>query len=249
MTQINSNSASEEPEPSDKQPSNLQPIEKGEFVSLPSVERDYEALFKEVSKLDENDLVVRKNCKFCNHPNRFDAELKWEKSGGSFAMVQKYFDELCVLDPTLPHMTYQNIRDHVYNHYKAQERKIFLREYSERLRDFINYKTSRDKMFEAQDAALEMQLFDIASSPNIDSCKKADVMCKIGKLRLEILLTQQRLKGELNVGHAMVEKFMNVWLHLIGAQKDEQVRKGLMDALDSFQSQIEGLGLGENASG
>jgi hypothetical protein len=213
-------------------------------VSLPGVENSYENLFREIAKLDEKDLIIRSNCKFCNHPLRAEAELKWEKTG-SYAVVQKLFDEYVAQNPGSDKMTYQNIRNHIWNHYKAQEKKIYLREYGERLQEFMNYKVNKDRMFEGLSAALQMQLMEIASNPTLDLIKKADVMTKIAKMLGDITLTQARLRGELETVSIMAEKFMNVWQHVIVNQKDEGVRKSLMDALDQFQEHMEGVTLPE----
>jgi hypothetical protein len=216
-------------------------------LTLPAVERNYQSLFKEITKFDEGDLILRPNCKFCNHPIRSEAELKWEKTN-SYAVVQKMFDDYREQHPQAPKMNYQNIKNHVWNHYKAQEKKIFLKEYGDRLQEFLNYKVNKDKMFEGLSAALEMQLMDIASNPTVDQIKKADAMTKIGKMLVDITVTQARLRGELETINVMAEKFMNIWVHIIGNQKDETVRKQLMDALDTFQEEMEGIAL-PDASG
>lgn len=216
------------------------PSENSDIIALPNVENNYQALFDEITKFDQNDLIVRSNCKFCVHPKRLEGELKWERTG-SFSVVQKQFEKWADENPALPRMTHQNIRNHVWNHYKAQEKKILLKEYGERLQEFLNYKINKDKMFDALSAALEMQLMEIASNPTVDLVKKADAMTKIGKMLLEITMTQARLRGELESVNVMAEKFMNVWLHIISNQRDESVRKQLMDALDNFQEQMEGI--------
>jgi len=138
---------------------------------MPFAEASYEKLFKQVTKLEEGNIIKKTNCKFCMHPARADAELEWEKSNrGGVMRVMKFFQDYRKEHPESPAMSSPNLRNHLFNHYSKQEQKMWLQEYSGRLMDFMNYKLGKDQMFEALSATMQMHLFDIASDPTIDSC-------------------------------------------------------------------------------
>ncbi len=239
MTPTTSNEPSEQPEKLSL------PVSSDESL-FPKIERDYENLFNQISKLEESQLIVRPNCKFCNHPARADGELKWEQSGGSYTMVEKFFAKYSEQNPQYPKMTYHNIHDHIWNHYTEQVRKIFLKEYGNRLQEFINFKVTTAKRFDGNLAVLEMQIFDLASNPMIDAIKKSQTIVQLMKMQLEISVAQAKLNGEMEHGAVMTEKFMNTWMHIMAKTKDENVRKGLMEALNDFQSELESVSFDVN---
>jgi len=197
-------------------------------------------MFKEVTKLEQDDIILRPNCKFCTHPLRREAETKWEQTHGSYAPVQRMFEKWEAEHPDEPKMNFHNIRNHLLQHYAKQEKKLWLHEYANECKAYMNYKISQDRRFEMLRAVMEKQLFDIGSDVSLDPIKQSDQLVKIGKMILEIDECQAKLRGDLKPVNVITERFMNVWLHVINNQDDESVRRKLMKALDDFQGQVQG---------
>lgn len=208
---------------------------------IPAVSKSYDSLFKEITKLEEGDVIVRQNCKFCTHPLRAEAERKFEQGNRtSYTLVLKFFQEHEKTNPELPTMNLSNIKAHILNHYIQQEKRAWMREYSGRLTEIMNYKISQDRMFEMLSATLEMKLHEIASDPTLDPLKQADTMTKIVKSKLEVIVVQNRLRGEMDAVNILTETLQNVWFHQIKSEKDPLVKRSLIRCLDAFQSKMEG---------
>lgn len=211
----------------------------GPVEGISKLDRTYNELFNAVSELDENNLIVRRNCKFCNHPIRHDAEKKWEQVAGSFSPVKKFFETWEKDNPGYPKMNGQNIRNHLLTHYAKQEQRLWLQEYAKECQSYMNYKISQDHRFEMLRAVIEKQLFDVGSNPTLDVIKKSDQMVKLTKSLLDIDECQAKLRGDLKPVSVITERFMDVWLHVINSQENEQTKIQLLSALDQFQEHMQ----------
>lgn len=208
-------------------------------TTLPKIEQTYSDLFKEVTKLNENNIIKRPNCKFCQHPIRREAESKWEQVSGSFAPVKKMFEKWEKDNPGHAPMNYQNLRSHLTTHYAKQEQKMWLKEYANDCRAYMNHKVSQDHRFELLHAIFEKQLFGIGSNPTLDPIKQSDQMVKLGKMLLDIDECQAKLRGDLKPVNVITERFHKIWVHVINNQEDDIVRRKLQLALDNFQGCFE----------
>jgi hypothetical protein len=209
--------------------------------ALPSVESGFGYFSDVVQKIYEKDVVCRPNCKFCNHPARIEAERVWEKTR-NFQSVLKFFsdfNEKNIEDKTLPDMSFQNIKPHLLKHYEDEQRAIFVREYSEHLREIVNYKINRDRMFEELSAMLSLKLMQAAADPRIDFNKSVDAITKLVKSLTEIWDLQAKLRGELATSDVIINKFQDAFLCVIRKESDDNVKRKLVEALDVFQEKIE----------
>ena len=138
-------------------------------------------------------------------------------------------------------MHFQNVKNHLLNHYEQQQRKVWLREYGDRLLEVMNKKVNDEFRLNVLTQQMEMKLHDIAADPRLDLCKQADAMTKLAKMIVDLTLTQAKLRGELQTVNIVTEKFTNIWYRAITAQKDPLVKRALMESLDTFQESLEGV--------
>lgn len=218
-------------------------------ITISGVEKTYDKLFKHMSILSANDVIIRKDCKFCNHPMRVDAELEYERVNRSFSPVLKFFQKWEEKNPEgfiwkSPHtqdlgpatMNFPNVRLHLLQHYAQVEKKKWLAEYGERVTEMMNYKIDKDKRFEMLSNVFEMKWHEIASNPLLDDHKQIDTLCKIAKSILEIDVVQARLRGEIQSVNIVIEKFTTTWAHAIKNAESPEVRNALVNTLDTFQN-------------
>ena len=214
---------------------------------IPQVKQSYDNLFKQITKLEKDDVIVRSNCKFCMHPARIEAERKFEQGNrSSFSLVLKFFKDYEKEHPDVPSMNMTNVRTHLLNHYLQQEKKIFMREYGQRLGAVLNYKMDQDRMFEMLSATLELKLHEIASDATLDPLKAADTITKIVKTKLDVIAIQSRLRGEMETVSIITNAFQNVFFHQIKNEQDPLVKRNLIKCLDAFQAKMEGTILPSN---
>jgi len=210
---------------------------------IPRVEQTYSNLFREVTKLNENDVICRSNCHFCTHPARQEAEKKWDQMHGSYPPVMKFFKRWEEDHPDHAVMSDQAVRNHLLKHYAKQEKRMWLKEYVSECQEYMKYRINLDQKFDMLSAVFEKQLFDVGSSENLDPIKQSDQMVKLGKMLIEIQECQAKLRGDLKPVNVMQEKLMNVWFHVINNQHDQRVKTQLMSALDTFQQHVQGEGV------
>jgi hypothetical protein len=211
-------------------------------VPLAKSEDTYEDYFNELSKLQENDVIVRSNCKFCTHPARAEAELRFEKSG-HFANVQHFFDEWNKTHPDAPAMNMVNIRTHIHNHYLQQQKSLWLREYSEKIRSVMNMKINDDRRLDMLRHQFEIKLFEIAADPTLDVLKAADAMVKIGKTIADITVVLGKLRGDIQPVQLLRQTFESAWEQIIIRETDVDIQRALLQSLSDFQSRLEGVPL------
>ena len=206
-------------------------------ICLPNVETKYEGWFKELSAINENDIICRPNCKICNSPFRSKAEDRWEESS-NFHAVLRLLNKLAEDNDNDTKFNVQNVRSHMLNHYDQQERQIWKKEYLNRLSDMMNYKISKDHTFECLSNALQDKFLSIASDPTICPIKQADTLVKISKTVSDIFKVQAELRGEIQSSQLISEKFVNIWVQLIGKEKDPSRQKALLEHLNLFREEM-----------
>lgn len=207
---------------------------------IDAVERTYEGLFNQVTKLNSKDIINRPNCKFCQHPIRAEAEERWERANrASFVVVEKVFKDYERDNPDAEKMNYTNISKHLKNHYAQQDKELWHKEYTLRLTSIMNYKIHQDKQFDMLNAALVDQFMKIGSNPKIDPIKQADAMTKISKNILDIAVTQSKLRGELDVMAVVKDKLRRAWTYMISQTDDPMAKRELISGLDYFQNLLE----------
>ncbi len=215
-------------------------------LSIPALENSYKSMFKQITKLGKGDIIVRSNCKFCNHPLRNAAEERFERNHHTgYTVIESMFRDFEKKNPDHATIGIQSVRNHLLNHYLQQEKQIQLREYAERKQAWINYKISKDQQYDSLSVSLLMQFEEIAADPKSDPLKKADALCKLSKTFSEIDLIQAKLRGELHSVQVLYEKLAKVWLHIISMQDSDEVKSILMEAMHSFESDVQSIDLEE----
>jgi len=215
-----------------------------EEFDIPALEEQYSTVFKHITKLDDGDIITRVNCKFCNHPARVQAERKFEQANRTnFALVLKFFKDWESQHPEsdIPPMNEMNVRSHLLNHYLQQEKRIWMREYGDRLKEIMNYRIDQDHRFAVLISTLELKLHEIASNPTLDPMKQADTMAKLTKAICDIVVTRGRLKSELESEQVILNKVASAWHRTISLTDHPEAKRRLMDALDTFKATLEGV--------
>jgi hypothetical protein len=221
-------------------------FEKETGIKIASIENTYDGLFATLHKLDPHDVITRSNCKLCNHPYRAETERKFEEVGRAYTTTFNFIKAWEKDNPQPVPINFTNVRSHLLQHYLKQERKIWLKEYAIDLKALMDYKVDQDHKFEMLGASLELKLHEIASDPTLDILKQADVMTKLVKSILEITVTQAKLRGEMQSVNIVIDKFQHVWFKLVNSQPNEEVKRALLDGLDTFQSELQGAILPES---
>lgn len=209
-------------------------------LSIPIIEDSYSAWFDQLTDLQEGDIIHRANCKFCNHPLRGHFETKWEETR-NFSMVQRLMNKWADENGGTQ-FNQQNVRAHLLNHYQQQERQIWKREYLDRMAAIMNYKISKDQMFEFLSNGLQTQFVEVASDPTLDLAKKSETMVKISKELCNMVELQAKLRGDIQGTQLIGEKFVKVWTHMVTSEADPTRRQDLLEHLDTFREEMGELG-------
>lgn len=214
--------------------------ENQEFL-LPSVDKTYDKYFEQITTLQANDVIVMPQCKFCNHPLRAPAEEKWELTKGqggkgSYTLVAKFLNEQS--DKYGVRFNAQNVSLHINHHYEQQLKRLWLREYGQHLAGIMNYKISKDEMFEALIQATQLKLFEMAANPDIEITKQADMMTKLTKSILDIYVVQAKLRGDIDTIDIYKEKFQNIIVNFIAKEQDSTRQRELIEQLDMAKSDL-----------
>ena len=212
------------------------------LTSLSSAESKYSRFLARMTDIGENDIIVRSNCKFCNHPARPQAEDKWERSGGSYASVIRFFEEYRKDHPDAPAMNAMNIRGHIDHHYKQQIRKLRMREYGDHLKAVMQERVDQMEMFEALTSSLQMKYVDVASDEEMGSSRQTDSMVKLAKILVDIAKFKAELSGDVQQINIFAERVLNVWTHAIQTEPDEDVKRKYLQVLNTLEAEVGGIG-------
>lgn len=212
-------------------------------ISLSKVSELYSEYYDELSKFEDGDVIIRPNCKFCLHPARVEAEKKYEDTK-SYKAVALFFEEYKKSHPDVEifdTMSATHISHHITQHYLQQQKRLWIKEYSERVLSVMNKKINDEHRLDMLSRQMEIKLTEIAADPTLDPIKQADSMVKLGKMISDLMLTQAKLKGDIEDVDLMSEKIISIWSKTIQIQSDHNVKRILIEALHSFESQWHGV--------
>lgn len=227
------------------QDQSLKKVEENEKFLLPEVEKKYDQYFDKITELKVGDIITHPQCKLCNHPLRAEAEAKWEqtkggRTRGSYTLVIKFLNEHAAEHGGIT-FKYQNVSVHLNHHYEQQLKRLWLREYGRHLADIMNYKTTKDEMFEALIQAQQLKLFETAANPELDPIKQADTMVKLNKAILETSIVQAKFRGDIDTIDIYKEKFHRIIVNYITNEKDPVRHRELIEQLDLAKNEIQGV--------
>lgn len=216
--------------------------EENQKFLLPNAEKTYDKYFQKITELQAGDIIVRPQCKFCNHPLRSQAEEQWEmtkgQSGkGSYRLVIKFLNEHADEYGGIK-FNHQNVSVHLNGHYEQQLKRLRYREYGQNLVDIQNYKIAKDEQFNALIQATQLKFFEVASDPDIDLVKQSAAMTQLTKSILEIYVVQAKLRGDIDTIDMYKEKFQNIIVNFIAKEPDSTRQRELIEQLDMAKSEL-----------
>jgi len=209
------------------------------------MEQQIDKVFDALIEVNSKDIIVRKNCKLCNHPFRFEAEQKWEELNYDYTNTTVWInDEIKKhnsdneLSQMWEYLSVQNVRNHMKGHYKEQERQIRLKEYSKKIEEVVKIKQSKEKLLEIGLAVCFENLGRIASvetDGNMKSEKsRSDALNKIMSTILSIVELQSRIEGEISTAQLVEERLSQVWVDAINKQNSEAKKTIMLGMLEDF---------------
>jgi hypothetical protein len=202
-------------------------------------------VFDSLIEVNQNDIIVRKNCKLCVHSMRFESEQKWEELNYDYTNTTvfindevKKHNEDNTLDEMWAYLTVQNVTNHMKNHYKEQERQIRLREYAKKIGDIVQIKQEKGKLLETALAVCFENLSRIASIDTANDMRseksRSDATMKIMSTVLSIVDLQSRIEGEVAAADIVKERFVQTWVDVINKEESDAKKAILCSMLEEF---------------
>lgn len=212
--------------------------EQEKILSLENLEKKRDSFIARLAEFEPEDIITRRNCKFCHHPARMEAEEYFARTG-SYAPVQRFFDTYCEQNPGSKKMSFRNIKDHLDHHYGQQHKKLQMSEYCRFLNDIVREKREKEMALESLFNSAELKYYEIVSDSTMDSAKQVDAMTKLGKLLIDIQKCQSEVGKEVKPINILIDKVQNIWHHAIKSEEDPKVQRKLMEVLDFFDKEMQ----------
>jgi len=214
-------------------------------VFTPETEQQIDKVFNSLIEINEKNIIVRKACKLCSHPLRFEAEQKWEESNFDYSQSCKWVNdeikkhnEENELSKMWDYIPLQNFRSHMKEHYKEQERQIRLKEYAKKIEEVVKIKQNKEKLLEVGLAVCFENLGRIASIETYGDIKsekaRSDSINKIMATMMGIIDLQTKIEGEIATAEMVHERLSNVWVNFINKQDSDAKKAILLEMLEDF---------------
>jgi hypothetical protein len=215
----------------------------------PQIEQNIEKVFNTLIEVNQEDIIVRDNCKLCNSSLRFEAEKQWEDLTKNFTKTTEWLNaEVDKLNLYLDdeekesNFTVHNVKNHMKNHYAEQERQIRLRDYSKKIEELVQVKQHKSHLLESCVAICYENLADIASTEVGDDIKerklRSDSINRIMSTMMSVIDLQNKIDGEISSADAMKSKFANIWIDIINREESDVKKRILMEMLEDFSKEI-----------
>lgn len=211
----------------------------------PDTEQSIDRIFDALVEVNDKDIIVRKNCKLCIHPLRFESEQKWEEVSFDYTQTTtwindeiKKHNEENKLSDMWEYISVQNVRNHMKGHYREQERQIRLKEYSKKIEEVVKIKQNKEKLLEIALAVCFENLGRIASvetDGNMKSEKaRSDALNKIMTTILSIVELQSKIESEISTAELVKERFVQTWINAINKEQSDAKKAIYVNMLEEF---------------
>ncbi len=215
--------------------------DKKEFM-VPALEKSYDTYFDQITEMQEGDIVTNQLCKFCMHPLRAEAESKWEQTKGehgkgSYIRVINFLNSKADEHDGVT-FTYGNVTAHLRHHYEQTVKRTRLRNYAKDISKYMNYKQSKNEMFESLVQANYHKFLETGANYELDPVKQADMMTKLTKCILEISTAQAKMSGDVNAVDLYKEKFHTIMVTMISGEEDPARKRKFLQQLDDLREDI-----------
>ena len=221
------------------------------FKQDADTEQRIDKVFNALIEVNEKDIVVRKNCKICNHPLRFEAEQKWEELNYEYSNLTtwindqiKTHNEQNSLNDMWEYVSVQNVRNHMKEHYREQERQIRLKEYSKKIEDIVKIKQNKEHILEVGLAVCFENLGRIASVETDGDMRsekaRSDALNKIMSTILSVVELQARIENEMSTAELVKERFVQTWINVINKEQSDAKKSLLVGMLEEFSVNFNG---------
>jgi hypothetical protein len=204
-------------------------------------------------KVNQDDVIVRSNCKLCSTDIRFEAEEYWEDNDFNYSKTLRWLNEqvdnynLTRADDDMEMIffTIANVKCHMKNHFKEQERQLRLKEYASNIESLIDAKREKIDILDFALAACQENLSRVASVETYGSLKgettRADAVNKVINQMLNVIKAQTELNGDVNAIDLVQEKVADIWIQMIGEEENEAKKKIYVHMLEEFSEKFKDL--------
>ena len=217
-----------------------------------SVKKFKKSVLEPLIKLDEKDIITKPNCKLCNSPLRFEAENYWVENSFNRAQTLRWVNEqvdLCndelSTDEKMEHFTIANIKNHMDNHFREQERQIRLKEYASNINSLLSAKREKMDILDFALAACQENLARVASLDTYGGFKeekeRSDAINKVINQMLNVIKAQTEMQGEMSAIDLVQEKVAQIWIQMIGDEENEAKKRIYVNMLEEFSEKFKEL--------
>jgi hypothetical protein len=222
---------------------------------IESVKKFKKSVLDPLISVNANDIITKPNCKLCNSPLRLDAEVFWEENEFNKAKTLRWLNERVddhnidleedEDDLKMDYFSIINVKSHMDNHFKEQERQVRLRNYAENIESLLQAKKAKGDVLDFALAACQENLARMASVDTYGTLKgekeRSDGVNKCINQMLAVIKAQGEMEGELNAIDLVQEKVAQIWIQMIGEEENEAKKRIYVDMLESFSEKFKEL--------
>jgi hypothetical protein len=175
---------------------------------LPVVRREYEDVFDLAEDINEEDVIYVAKCKVCRSGHRDLAEEYWEtKQRNSLAVVRFLADKGEVVSD-------KAVKNHMEEHYLVQQRKLMVRRYASRLKEYASLKGNRLKDIALCRGVLIKKLMEIdaasESLPLWEQVKTSDIVTKLVAGIMSCNESERKFNEDWKPARVVIEKLEQI---------------------------------------
>ena len=200
----------------------------------------YKSLQEMALDVSDTEIIMKSNCKLCNSDHRADAETLFDKTNRFQSVVD-------LLANRGEKISFKAVKNHLEQHYIAQERRLRVRDYAVHLQDYLKVKGDfMDDLMMCR-AIIRKELMEIGSESNglssRDRTKNTELLTKLmGQLML-CAEQERKHKGETHLAEVMLAKLISIVdAEKLNAPQEVQVRLAkVVNTLVDNMEKLEGL--------
>jgi len=184
--------------------------------------------------------IVKANCKLCNSEFRDEAENMFlQQRKPNFNVI------LLFLKGQGEEISFQAVKNHLVNHYKAHFRKEFLTEYSDDVKRWIDNQPNKVNAIRQRIAILEKEMIEIASEGGSlqleDRRKNAEILKKLAESILNHEAKLEEYEKQLEPVTVIINQLKIIINNEVKQIESSETKKVLISVLSKLQNSVDGL--------
>lgn len=206
--------------------------------NLPVEQKPQKSILELAADVQEDDLITEPRCKLCNWEHRLQAEQYWESKRRQHSTVVRFCEDRGFkIDD-------KSVARHMFKHYDAQQKKLAIKDYAEKLQFFGKASADRIHNVDLCRKALIKELLEIGHMADrltgSEKLKASETVIKLTAAICAVDESEKKFYDDWKPAKLVIEKLTQI-VQIEGENAPIETKMLMAKVVDTLYHSVEGV--------